>query len=226
MNKVLILSLFGLLFLLNSCQTTKEYGSRYSRYSDARIAGMDYNSPTKKKSRRSYSTKDEEVITRKATSVTSNELTTAAKSKGFKKVKYHSERNSILREAQKYKGIPYLYGGKKPKDGFDCSGFVSYVFQKEDIEIKGNASSLSRLGEKKNADGLNPGDLVFFGENGIITHVGIVTMNDGNNLTMIHSSSSAGITQDNIYHSNYWNKRLMFGVDILSSYFEENLGMN
>jgi cell wall-associated NlpC family hydrolase len=81
------------------------------------------------------------------------------------------------------------------------------------------------MGRQKSPNELNAGDLVFFGENGKVTHVGIVSMNDGKNLTMIHSSTSAGIKSDNVYHTDYWNQRLLFGVDIVSSHFEEDLGM-
>lgn len=222
------LSLLAILFIFNSCQTTQPYGSRHDRYSSDRIANFDdakHGKRARSTSRsRSYtrSSPKKSETNRTNTVVASHSTTQSSK---FKKVNYHSERNSILREAQKYKGIPYLYGGKNPESGFDCSGFVSYVFNSNKIYINGSASSLSRLGRKKNPNELNAGDLVFFGEKGKVTHVGIVSMNDGTNLTMIHSSTSAGIRSDNVYHSDYWNKRLMFGVDIVSSHFEEDLGM-
>lgn len=229
MNRLLYLfSLLSIVFIITSCQTTNKYGSRHSRFSSERIANFggekaSKKRSTKRRSTRSYAgaTKKKRTTTHKSRSTTPSKSTASS----VRKVRYHSERTSILRDAQKYKGVPYVYGGKKPSQGFDCSGFVTYVFKQNQIYINGSAASLSAMGRKKDPKELNPGDLVFFGEGNKVTHVGIVSMNDGKNLTMIHSSSSAGIRSDNIYFSDYWSKRLLYGVDIVSSHFEEDLGM-
>lgn len=221
MNRLLSFSLLlSVLFIFTSCQSTNKYGSRSARYSSGRIAHFDKKA-TKKRSNRSYTTKS-----RATRSARPSESTATVESRpSSNKLRYHSERNGILREAQKYQGIPYVYGGKSPSKGFDCSGFVSYVFNSNDININGSAESLSRLGKRKNVSDVNPGDLIFFGERGKITHVGIVSMNDGKDITMIHSSSSAGIKSDNITQSDYWSSRMLFGADIVASHFEEDLGM-
>ena len=229
MNRLLYLFfLLSIVFIVSSCQTTNKYGSRHSRFSSERIANFGGSKATKKRSSKSRSGRSYASASKKRrlsvgrTNSTSNSGSTVS---SIKKVRYHSERNSILRDAQKYKGVPYVYGGKKPSQGFDCSGFVTYVFEENQIYIQGSAASLATMGRKKDPKALNPGDLVFFGEGNKVTHVGIVSMNDGKNLTMIHSSSSAGIRSDNIYFSDYWSRKLLYGVDIVSSHFEEDLGM-
>lgn len=96
------------------------------------------------------------------------------------------EAKAIIEEAEKYLGIPYLYGGTTP-DGFDCSGYVRYVFDKFGITLKRvSRDQYSSCGTKVERKDLQPGDLVFFGTGGIVGHVGIYT-GEGK---MIHSPTT------------------------------------
>ncbi|WP_099202959.1 cell wall-binding repeat-containing protein [Miniphocaeibacter massiliensis] len=94
-------------------------------------------------------------------------------------------RDKIVEKAKQQLGIPYKYGGSLPSTGFDCSGFVKYVFK----EVTGKtfyhkASEQAKLGKYVSKDKLQPGDLLFFnGYGSTITHTGIYI---GNN-QMIHS---------------------------------------
>ena len=225
MNRFIIaICSLAFVVLLSSCETTQRFGSKHKRFSSDRIALFDtkrHKKPRRSSRTYAYKSKKRTPSANKAEADSRNHNTVVVN----KKARYHSERNNILREAKKYNGIPYVYGGKKPDQGFDCSGFVSYVFTNNQIYIGGNATSLSKLGSPKEPEDLNKGDLVFFGQHGQVSHVGIVTMNDGKNLTMIHSASSSGIRSDNVTHSDYWRPRLMFGVDVITSHFEEDLGM-
>lgn len=101
---------------------------------------------------------------------------------------------SIVKEALRYVGIPYLWGGCSVK-GFDCSGLVKTVFMMNGIPLPRNASQQGLIGEAvdigplvENGDcsALEKGDLLFFGnrESGRITHVGIYIGDS----RMIHSS--------------------------------------
>lgn len=93
---------------------------------------------------------------------------------------------AILAEAEKYIGIPYVYGGTTP-EGFDCSGFVQYVFAKFDISLKRvSRDQYAYCGTKVEKKDLQPGDLVFFGTDGVVGHVGIYAGNG----KMIHSPST------------------------------------
>lgn len=87
---------------------------------------------------------------------------------------------ALMQAAQKYIGYPYVWGGSKPSTGFDCSGFVCYVYTQAGLYDKGRrgATGLYKLCEQVSAEDARPGDLVFFkGTMGAevkgITHVGI-----------------------------------------------------
>lgn len=124
-------------------------------------------------------------------------------------------RDEILISAIKYVGRTYKYGGKKPETGFDCSGFVSYVFNENGIPVTGNSRHQATLGESKSKSQLEPGDLVFFGSGDKVSHVAVVLKNNGKDLEVVHATSSRGVRIDEINHSRYWRKRFLFGRDIL-----------
>jgi len=84
----------------------------------------------------------------------------------------------------------YRFGGKNPEAGLDCSGMVSYVYQKSaDMRLAGSAADLARLGKPVAAEQLRPGDLVFFNtRNKSYSHVGIYIGDD----RFVHAPSSRG----------------------------------
>jgi cell wall-associated NlpC family hydrolase len=72
--------------------------------------------------------------------------------------------------AMQFLGIPYQWGGASPSTGFDCSGFVMYVYSQVGVSLPHNAAAQYGYGVAVSADQLQPGDLVFFnglGHNGI-----------------------------------------------------------
>ena len=80
-----------------------------------------------------------------------------------------SRYGGVVGIAMQYLGIPYVYGGSSPS-GFDCSGFVMYVYAKMGISLPHNAAAQYGYGTPVSRDQLQPGDLVFFnglGHNGI-----------------------------------------------------------
>ena len=77
---------------------------------------------------------------------------------------------SVVAIALQYLGIPYVWGGASPSTGFDCSGFVMYVFAQVGVSLPHHAASQYAYGVPVPYDQLQPGDLVFF--NGL-EHVGI-----------------------------------------------------
>jgi cell wall-associated NlpC family hydrolase len=72
--------------------------------------------------------------------------------------------------ALQYLGIPYVWGGASPSTGFDCSGFVMYVFAQVGVSLPHHAASIFSYGTPVSRDQLAPGDLVFFSGLG---HMGI-----------------------------------------------------
>jgi len=116
-------------------------------------------------------------------------------------------RANIIDHASKYLGTPYRSGGTKP-GGFDCSGFVRYVFAEYGYELEHSSRALSVKGETIKKEDAKPGDLVFFAAGGRVHHVAIVYSNFGNDLKIIHSSNSKGVCIDSVNSSAYWSSRL------------------
>ena len=91
---------------------------------------------------------------------------------------------ALVNSAKKYLGVPYVWGGTSPR-GFDCSGLVQYVCRQNGISVPRVAASQRNAGRYVSRANLQPGDLVFFGNGGRITHVGIYV---GNGNMMTHRS--------------------------------------
>ena len=97
----------------------------------------------------------------------------------------------ILATAKRYVGSHYRYGGESPTTGFDCSGFVQYVYAKHGVELPRTSRLQARAGEALplTVEALQPGDLLLFSSSG--TRVNHVAIYVGNN-RILHSSAGAG----------------------------------
>jgi cell wall-associated NlpC family hydrolase len=102
-------------------------------------------------------------------------------------------------------GIRYKRGGLSPETGFDCSGFVSHVFQEGlGLVLPHNARAQSRSGDVVRKDQLQPGDLVFFNTmRRAFSHVGIYL---GDN-RFIHAPAPGGEVRVEDLRSRYWLAR-------------------
>ncbi|MFC6334970.1 C40 family peptidase [Paenibacillus septentrionalis] len=122
--------------------------------------------------------------------------------------------SSMLTNIEDVKGTKYKYGGNSTS-GFDCSGFVRYIFDKMDIELPRRSADQALEGSKVAKTDLKVGDLVFFdtsgSNNGGITHVGIYV---GDN-KFAHSSSSKGVTIDSL-NSSYYKPRYVTARRVIS----------
>ena len=116
-------------------------------------------------------------------------------------------RNELIEYAKKQIGTPYLPGGTDSK-GFDCSGFTTFVFNEYGIKLPRRALDQESSSNKINQKNTKRGDLVFFDNGSGVSHVGIIVLNDGNKLEMIHASSSKGIIITDILQSDYWKTRI------------------
>ncbi|WP_312096597.1 LysM peptidoglycan-binding domain-containing protein [Niallia sp.] len=114
-------------------------------------------------------------------------------------------KKALISDTNNYLGVPYLWGGTTPK-GFDCSGFVSYMFNQHGVSMARNTSAgLYNTGEVIQRANLQPGDLVFFAVNttGTISHVGFY-MGDNQFISATSSKGIAAYSMDNSYWSQYY----------------------
>lgn len=101
----------------------------------------------------------------------------------------------IVAFAKTQVGVPYKYCSMDPDGGFDCSGFVNYVFNHFNIKVPRSSIDFTNVGESVALSDAMPGDLVLFtGTNPhkkVVGHIGIVTANDHGDITFIQSTSGA-----------------------------------
>ena len=117
---------------------------------------------------------------------------------------------TIVAAATDYIGVPYVFGGTSPY-GFDCSGYVQYVFAKSGISLPRTADVQYEVGTPISTTDLVSGDLVFFSTYTYgASHVGIY-VGDGR---FIHASSSRGVTIDSL-GSSYWSSHYIGARRIL-----------
>ncbi len=79
----------------------------------------------------------------------------------------------IVAEAADLAGIRYVYGGTSPQSGFDCSGYVKYVFAKDGKSLPRTAQQQADVAVRTRKDTMAPGDLIFFVSGSHVYHVGI-----------------------------------------------------
>ncbi len=111
-------------------------------------------------------------------------------------------RGDVVPYAKTLIGTPYHYGGDSPRTGFDCSGFVRYVFrQTRGVELPRTAQGISRVGARIKGTDLRPGDLVFYSTQGWpYSHVGIYI----GDAKFIHSPSSGKRVEIVDMSLHYW----------------------
>jgi cell wall-associated NlpC family hydrolase len=122
-------------------------------------------------------------------------------------------RKEVIKEAQKYLGIPYKYGGTTTR-GLDCSGFTSNVFKDVGITIPRTAALQAEAGLNVKESKAQPGDLLFFtnGRNhSRITHVALIVETDSKGVYKIMHATSKGVSidkRDEPAWKSYWLPRI------------------
>jgi cell wall-associated NlpC family hydrolase len=90
-------------------------------------------------------------------------------------------------------GTPYKYASTDPRVGFDCSGFITYVFNHFNIRVPRSSIDFTNVGKKILLTGAKPGDLILFtGTDStihIVGHIGIIVSNEDGLVKFIHSTS-------------------------------------
>jgi cell wall-associated NlpC family hydrolase len=117
----------------------------------------------------------------------------------------HNTMSNLISYAKTLLNTPYKFGGNSPESGFDCSGFVRYVYKKSVGWLLPHSSSeISHEGEKLQASDLAPGDLVFYNtRHKPFSHVGIYI---GDN-KFIHSPSEGRSIEVINMREKYWRTR-------------------
>jgi cell wall-associated NlpC family hydrolase len=131
-----------------------------------------------------------------------------------------AKRDSIVSYAKEFLETPYVWGGSSPK-GFDCSGFLYYVYKKFNIKVSKLSSGYNNLGNRLDLYSVLPADiLVFTGTNSSIKkpgHVGMVVSNINGTIKFIHASSSKkhfGVTITSYNNSGYI-KRFLKAITVI-----------
>jgi cell wall-associated NlpC family hydrolase len=111
---------------------------------------------------------------------------------------------AVLATALALRGTPYVNGGSDPSRGFDCSGFVQWVFAQHGASLPRETKEQYGEGERVDPDEIQPGDLVFFQTvSRGASHVGIALENG----EFVHAPSSRGVVRVERYTSGYWSSR-------------------
>ncbi len=109
----------------------------------------------------------------------------------------------VLQTALSFRGTPYRNGGSDPS-GFDCSGFVQWVFARHGTPLPREVKDQYRVGRTIDRDDVLPGDLVFFETvSRGASHVGIALGNG----EFVHAPSSRGVVRVERYDGSYWSPR-------------------
>ena len=102
--------------------------------------------------------------------------------------------DSVLQFAHTLLGTPYREASSSPQYGFDCSGFVSFVFKNFNLNIPRSSTEFYNAGERVSLEDAKPGDVILFKGTKThhphsIGHMGIICCNDNGDIKFIHSTS-------------------------------------
>lgn len=126
-------------------------------------------------------------------------------------------RRKITDYAQRFEGSRYLYAGKKPSTGFDCSGFTSFVMAEYGIVLSPSSREQATQGREIRVEQALPGDLIFFRRSASepVFHVSLVIENDRESLWVIHSTTSRGVIIEDLLASSYWKPKIFSARDVI-----------
>lgn len=118
----------------------------------------------------------------------------------------NSGNRQAVNDALQLQGQPYAWGGESPIEGFDCSGLVYYVYNKQGLRLPRDTWSLANQLPSVQINERQPGDLVFFNTSRPFSHVGIYVGED----RFVHAPSSrSGRVMMSDLKQPYWRERLV-----------------
>ncbi|MGB3798168.1 MAG: C40 family peptidase [Lewinella sp.] len=126
-------------------------------------------------------------------------------------------RSELVSQAETLLGIRYKYGGNTPKEGFDCSGFVKYLYNDQGLDIHRVSRDQATQGKPIDPATAQAGDLVFYrrGPNQPVFHVSMIVDAAPGEIWVIHPTSSRGVIRENILASSYWRPKIYNVRDLI-----------
>jgi len=121
--------------------------------------------------------------------------------------------NDLVDFAETLQGIPYKYGSTNPKIGFDCSGFISYVFNHFGISVPRSSIGFTHLEKEIKLKEAKRGDIILFtgtdSTRRLVGHMGIITSDKGQNHEFIHSTSGKAYSVTKTPLNRYYQGRFV-----------------
>jgi murein DD-endopeptidase / murein LD-carboxypeptidase len=128
------------------------------------------------------------------------------------------QRDKLINYAKTFIGTKYKYAGNTPEEGFDCSGFVKYVFHQFGYELPRRSADYSSIGKKTELNDCMKADILLFTgsdkTNREVGHVAIVVSNDTGDIQFIHASTSRGVVISDM-KVTYYKERILGAVRII-----------
>ena len=124
----------------------------------------------------------------------------------------------LVNYAQTLIGVPYVYASSNPAVGFDCSGFITYVFNHFNINVPRSSVDFTNVPYEVPLAEAKPADLILFtGTDStirVVGHMGIIVSNNGNEIIFIHSTSGKahGVTLTPL--NNYYMGRFVKVIQV------------
>lgn len=130
------------------------------------------------------------------------------------------EQTELIEFAQSLKGIRYKYASSNPKKGFDCSGFVQYVFNHFKVAVPRSSVDFTSIGKSVDLKSAKPSDLILFtgtdSKRRVVGHVGIIThARTSDSIVFIHASSGKAYSVTETTLNPHYRKRFMKVVRVL-----------
>lgn len=121
--------------------------------------------------------------------------------------------NEVTLRALGLVGTPYVYGGNTPQGGFDCSGLVGFVYtDAADVQLPRTTAQMAAMHAQRVArDALRTGDLVFFSEHDVPSHVGIYVGNG----RFVHAPNEGGTVRLDELNNPYWSRNYRFSRRVI-----------
>ncbi len=131
-----------------------------------------------------------------------------------------NRRDSLLSFARQYLGVPYIYATSDPEKGFDCSGFIHYIYHHFGVNVPRSSIDYKTYGREVSLASSQTADLILFTgaqDTDRIGHIGIILQNRGDSTEFIHASSGKEMAVViSLLAAPHYKKRFVKVVDVIS----------